>query len=413
MAELPPGLQSFQPPPAIDDVLQALRGAGHHAYLVGGCIRDLIRGSPPKDFDVATGARPEQVQALFRKVIPTGIQHGTVTVISRGLHVEVTTFRSEGEYLDGRRPSEVTFETDVREDLSRRDFTINAMAFDPIGRELVDPFGGREDLERRLIRAVGSALERFTEDGLRPYRAVRFSAVLGFDVEPQTLAAIPLCLEVSRKVAHERVREEFQRLLLSERVEKGMTLLLETGLLRLFLAESLAAGEPQARTRFAQAQRVHPELEARLALLVPPQQLVSALKRLTFPTKVVERSALLAQNPLPLEPTTDAQLRRIFVKLLPENAEAALAIAAAVHGPEATQPLSAQVRRVLAGNPPLNARALALDGAAIMKTLAVGPGRVVGEATRFLLDQVLDDPSKNTADTLASLLTHWAAERTA
>jgi tRNA nucleotidyltransferase (CCA-adding enzyme) len=164
-------------PRPVLDVIARLHELGHAVYLVGGCVRDLVRVVPPKDFDVATSALPEEVQRAFRKVIPTGIQHGTVTVVQGGTHVEVTTFRSEGDYLDGRRPSSVAFERDIVKDLSRRDFTINAMAYNPLDRELVDPFGGQADLQAQLIRCVGSARERFSEDGLRPLRAVRFSAV--------------------------------------------------------------------------------------------------------------------------------------------------------------------------------------------------------------------------------------------
>ncbi|EAU62731.1 CCA tRNA nucleotidyltransferase, partial [Stigmatella aurantiaca] len=170
-------------PRPILDVLHRLRELGFAAFLVGGCVRDILRGVAPKDFDVASSALPQEVQGAFKKVIPTGIQHGTVTVVIGGNHVEVTTFRSEGDYLDGRRPSSVTFERDITQDLSRRDFTINAMAYDPVGQVLVDPFGGMEDLQAHLIRCVRSPLERFSEDGLRPMRAVRFAAVLGFTLE--------------------------------------------------------------------------------------------------------------------------------------------------------------------------------------------------------------------------------------
>ena len=232
-------------PKPVLEVITRLRELGHATYLVGGCVRDMVRQVHPKDFDVATSALPEEVQRAFRKVIPTGIQHGTVTVVTGGNHVEVTTFRSEGDYLDGRRPSSVSFERDIVKDLSRRDFTINAMAYNPLDKELVDPFGGQVDLPARLIKCVGSALERFSEDGLRPLRAVRFAAVLGFTLDPATRDAIPATLAVFRKVALERVREELVKLLLSPRAEIGLRLLADTGLLDVFLPE-VARAEPQA-----------------------------------------------------------------------------------------------------------------------------------------------------------------------
>src|SRR5205807_8276921 len=190
------------------------RGAGKQAYLAGGAVRDLLRiaqgekVTPPQDFDVATDALPEDVQRLFRRTAPTGIAHGTVTVLADDHKIEVTTFRGEGPYLDGRRPSSVTFLGDIEGDLARRDFTVNAMAWDPIAGELRDPFGGVEDLRRCRLRAVGNALARFQEDGLRPLRAVRFACTLRLAIEPDTRRAISQALETFSRVAQERVRDE-------------------------------------------------------------------------------------------------------------------------------------------------------------------------------------------------------------
>src|SRR5438552_18665789 len=159
-------------------VLRTLRAAGKQAWLAGGAVRDLLRGKPADDFDVATDALPEQVVKLFPRVVPTGMQHGTVTVLTAEHKVEVTTFRGEGPYLDGRRPSSVTFLGDIDGDLARRDFTVNAIAWDPIDGVLRDPFSGLGDLRRHRLRAVGDPLARFQEDGLRPLRAVRFACTL-------------------------------------------------------------------------------------------------------------------------------------------------------------------------------------------------------------------------------------------
>ncbi|MGC4113541.1 MAG: hypothetical protein QM765_02520 [Myxococcales bacterium] len=197
---VPEALAQAKFPGEILEVLRKLKTSGFKAYFVGGLVRDRLSGKlMGGDFDVATNARAEQVQKLFRRVIPTGLQHGTVTVLTKNAKAEVTTFRGEGAYADGRRPDSVVFLDDVKEDLARRDFTMNAMAFDPIDQEFVDPFGGAKDLEARLIRCVGKARDRFSEDGLRPLRAVRFASVLGFDIEPETLAAIPATLATFNK----------------------------------------------------------------------------------------------------------------------------------------------------------------------------------------------------------------------
>src|SRR5438552_4972964 len=228
-------------------VLRGLRAAGKQAWLAGGAVRDLVRraeglyvGDPPQDFDVATDALPEQVLKLFPRVVPTGIQHGTVTVLSGEHKVEVTTFRGEGPYVDGRRPSSVTFLGDIDGDLARRDFTVNAMAWDPLAGVLRDPFSGAEDLRRCRLRAVGNALARFQEDGLRPLRAVRFACTLRLAIEPDTRRAITQALDTFAKVAQERVRDELIKLLLrGDPPSRGLRLLQRTGLLGRIIPELL------------------------------------------------------------------------------------------------------------------------------------------------------------------------------
>ncbi len=239
---LPAALLAARVEPPVLEVLEVLQQAGYQAWIVGGAVRDLLleRARPGGDFDLATSARPGEVKALFRRVIPTGEAHGTVTVAMRGALMEVTTFRGEGAYLDGRRPASVTFLDDVEADLARRDFTVNAMAWDPLGGRFRDPFGGQEDLRRRLLRAVGDAAARFAEDGLRPYRAARFAAQLGFELEPITAAAIPGALAVARRVAAERVAEELSRLVMAPHARQGLRLLDASGLLGLALPELAA-----------------------------------------------------------------------------------------------------------------------------------------------------------------------------
>ncbi len=404
-------------PDAVMEVLTGLKQRGHEAYLVGGCVRDMVRQKPPRDFDLATSARPEEVQAAFKKTLPTGIEHGTVTVLLRGVPVEVTTFRTEGAYVDARRPSSVTFHRDIVQDLSRRDFTINAMAYDPTDGRIVDPFGGQEDLKARLIRCVGKPEERFGEDGLRALRAVRFSAVLGFDLHEDTEKAIPATLPSFRRIANERIREELTRLLLSERPAEGTELLARTGLLATFLPEvpSPAPAPTGSRSQsFDPLRRTPDALEVRLAVLlheVPSAKAREVLLRLRYPNKTCDHVATLLRERATFDvraPHEDADLRRLMARLTPPLVEPFFAVLSALEGGGEVAALQARASAVLAQNPPLDARALAVDGKRIMELLGVGPSRVIGEATRFLVEQVLEDPTRNDPAQLARLLQNWA-----
>ena len=227
-------------PPVLKKMNAFFERAGFEAYLVGGAVRDMLRGKSASDWDVATNARPEQVQALFRRVIPTGIEHGTLTVIFMSHHIEVTTFRSEHGYSDGRRPDEVSYEASIEQDLSRRDFTMNALALNLSSGALCDPFGGKKDIKAKIIRTVGKARDRFVEDGLRPVRAIRFASTLHFTIESDTLAAIPLSLDNIKCVSIERFRDEFIKIITGEKPSYGLKLLEQTGVLNLFIPELCA-----------------------------------------------------------------------------------------------------------------------------------------------------------------------------
>lgn len=202
-------------PPAVKELLETLRRGGFAAYPVGGAVRDLLLGKQPHDWDVTTAARPEQAEALLSgcRVIETGVRHGTITVLAGETPVELTTFRGEGSYADGRHPDAVTFGVGLEEDLARRDFTIGAMAWDTETGEVIDPFGGQADLKNRLIRAVGEPDRRFAEDGLRILRGLRFAAVLGFEIEPGTAAALRGNAPRLKNLSPERVRAELQKLI--------------------------------------------------------------------------------------------------------------------------------------------------------------------------------------------------------
>ena len=195
------------------NIIKAIESRGFRAYLVGGCVRDLLLGREPEDWDIASSARPEQIMALFGSAaIPTGVKHGTVTVKAPDGAYEITTFRTDGSYSDGRHPDSVKFSRTIGEDLARRDLTINAMALDSTGH-LVDPFDGAEDLDRRVIRCVGDPRERFLEDALRILRAIRFAATLGFSVEDATARAIHDQAELLQRIAAERILAEMNKLL--------------------------------------------------------------------------------------------------------------------------------------------------------------------------------------------------------
>lgn len=223
----------FEIPSKVETIIHTLEAAGFEAYAVGGCVRDALLGRTPNDWDITTSATPEQVKALFHRTVDTGIAHGTVTVLLDKDGFEVTTYRVDGEYEDGRHPKEVTFTASLEEDLKRRDFTINAMAYNP-KKGLVDLFGGQEDLEKKVIRCVGDPLERFTEDALRIMRAVRFSAQLGFSLEENTRNGLAVLAPNLKHVSAERIQVELVKLLVSPHPDY-LRIAYEAGVTREFL----------------------------------------------------------------------------------------------------------------------------------------------------------------------------------
>lgn len=208
-------------PKQIEEVLEKLEKAGFEAYIVGGCVRDGIMGKTAHDYDITTSAEPRETERVFSdcRVVETGIKHGTVTVLFKGMSVEITTFRVDGDYPDGRHPESVSFSRNLEDDLARRDFTMNAIAYSP-SRDLIDIFGGEADINARVIRCVGEPEKRFSEDALRVMRALRFSAVLGFDIEENTKSAIFLKKDTLKKVSRERIFSELKQLLCGENVKK-------------------------------------------------------------------------------------------------------------------------------------------------------------------------------------------------
>ena len=451
-------------PDDVASVLRGLRGAGKQAFLAGGAVRDLVslslgrNAAVPQDFDVATDARPEEVTRLFPKVVPTGIQHGTVTVISGDHKVEVTTFRGEGAYLDGRRPSSVTFLGDIDGDLARRDFTVNAMAWDPLRDELRDPFHGADDLRRSLLRCVGDPLARFREDGLRPLRAVRFAATLRLAIVPETLRAISATLDTFAKVAAERVRDELQKLLVrGNPASRGFRLLRRTGLLQATIPELLeSVGFPQNRYHAYDVFRhtlravdfAPPDVVVRWAALLhdvakprsaAPKEGAPGentfydherigeklteliLLRLKLPRREIDRVMLLVRehNWHYLPAWNDATVRRTLARIGPDELPALWALRRAdlrargrlvleglANQAAAEERFAVEIARAAA----LKISDLAVSGADVMDVLGIGPGPRVGQTLTRLLERVLDDPDLNTRERLLGLLSEEAKE---
>ncbi len=417
-----------------------LRDAGYECHLVGGAVRDLILRRPLTDFDIATNALPEQVSQLFRKVIPTGIKHGTVTVLFKGERFEVTTYRCDGAYTDGRRPDTVTFSATIEGDLARRDFTINGIACNLASGEVLDPHGGREDLKRRVVRAIGNADERFHEDGLRPLRACRLAAQLGFTIDEGTKAAIPRALERVRLVSAERIRDELLRIVQSPNVVAGFLLLSETGLLAAVLPELEQGRGVEQRERHCFDVFAHSlytcaaadpaDLGLRLAALLhdvgKPASLtrgddgeprfydhdrISAemsgeiLRRLKLPGAVVDRVwHLVRHHMFNYGPDwKDSAVRRLVARVGRDNIRDLLRLRRAdqIGRCNRDEPmdnlveLDRRIDSLLAAESALTLSDLAVDGNALMRELAIARGPLVGVLLGFLLEAVIEDPAEN------------------
>ncbi len=408
-------LPSDIPSPVLE-LCRELETRGYKAWIVGGCLRDLLRGTQPADWDLATSALPEQVQKTFPRVIPTGIQHGTVTVRHRGQSYEVTTLRGEGTYSDGRRPDSVSFVESIDADLARRDFTINAIAFSPVTRQLVDPFGGLDDLDAHLIRAVGSPTERFSEDGLRVLRAARFAATLEFELEPDTETAISATLDTFRKVSPERVREEWLKAFKAERPSRAFAIMARTGILAVTLGDLFAQVEDAAPWAFQALDAAPKDACLQLASLLSPVWNQSArveawLNAYRFSNQEKERVLRMLSfvSVTGTAEWSDAEVRRFARKVTRD----ALADVMTLHvlvcetrsGPESERAQEARSLRermtaLVTQATPLTAKELALGGRELMQQLAIPPGPRIGQLIERLLEDVLENPGLNERDAL-------------
>ena len=422
-------------------------------YLVGGAVRDMLRGKSINDWDLATNALPEEVTAIVKsaggKVVPTGIKHGTVTAFYKKHSAEITTFRLEAGYSDGRRPDKVSYTKDIEEDLSRRDFTMNAAALRLPEGEITDPFNGTKDIKAGVIRCVGNAAERFNEDGLRPLRAVRFAAQLGFEIDQNTLNAIPGALCVSAKVSRERVRDEIDKILASPVPSRAFRLMEETGLLKLFIGELAACrgveqkgfhifdvldhcllacdyaaakgysrelrlaslfhdvGKPQTRQMGESGVYTfyrHEEISAEICRKI--------LERLRYPNAVIDSVRHLIKEHMfhYTDEWTDAAVRRFIARTGESNLEDLYRLRrcdtyafAAKEGDNSSLLLLAnRVNGVLAAGRAFSLKDLAVTGNDLIAA-GIRSGKTMGIILNELLETVLDDPAQNTREKLLEI----------
>ncbi len=376
-------------PSYVWDVMAALAGAGRRGYPVGGCVRDLLRGVTPHDFDMTTDATPEEMPTIFAdfRVIPTGLRHGTVTVLSKGHPVEVTTHRTDGTYTDARHPDAVTFTTDIVADLARRDFTVNAMAWHP-ETGIIDPHGGRADLAAGIIRAVGEPAARFAEDALRILRCFRFAAQLDFEIDPATAAGAAAMAEGLSHVAAERIFAELVRLLIAPAAERGLTAMERAGCLPLVFGGLLPD-----RARFSALPALPPEAELRLSALLlghTPEEARALCRTLKTPNAFADKVAAYLAAAGESLPKTPCAARRYVCRHF-GGFEGGLCLMAVA--PSEREEALALCRRVLRDGTAVELRRLAVNGREL-QALGIAPADT-GRVLSALQELVWQTPEKN------------------
>lgn len=432
-------------PKNVADIIHTIEKAGFEAYAVGGCIRDSLLGREPNDWDITTSAKPEQVKALFRRTIDTGIQHGTVTVMIDKEGYEITTYRIDGEYEDGRHPKEVTFTSNLYEDLRRRDFTINAMAYNDRSG-LIDEFDGIGDIERKVIRCVGDSIERFTEDALRMMRAVRFSAQLGYTIEEKTKEAIKTLVPNLQKVSAERIQVELTKLVTSDHPEY-LRIAYETGITGQMLPEfdlCMETAQNNPHHIYGVGEHILHSMQAvpadkvlRLAMMLhdiaKPQTLTidekgishnhghpqlgkkmagEILKRLRYDNDTIFKvTHLIEHHDLRVEGSAKA-VRRAVNKIGTDLFPLLLVVQEADLAAQGDYQYDVKKARIdttrrlyeeaLEKGEALSLKDLAISGKDLIED-GMKPGKELGEVLGKLLDYVLDHPESNTREELLTL----------
>lgn len=429
-----------------EKILRVLENQGFEAFIVGGCVRDSILGRRPDDWDITTSARPEQVKALFRRTVDTGLKHGTVTVLMDKESYEVTTYRIDGEYEDGRHPKEVAFTASLEEDLKRRDFTINAMAYHP-DRGLVDLFRGMDDIRAEIIRCVGNPLERFGEDALRILRAVRFSAQLGFSIEEETKKGIEELVPNLKLVSAERIQTELVKLLASPHPDYLLTAY-ETGITRQFLPEFDACMETGQNTphhclsvglhTLQSLLNIRPDKVLRLTMLLHDigkpavkktdengrdhfkmhgpagEKMASAiLRRLKFDNDTISKVCRLIRwhddRPAPDMCSVRRAVNRIGEDIFPLYLEVQRAdmLAQSTYKREEKaarlEGVNECYRKILEEGQCVSLKSMAVSGRDLIAA-GYAPGPELGEILDRLLEHVLEHPEDNEKDRLLALL---------
>lgn len=381
----------IQIPPQVEQIIERLNRNGFEAYAVGGCVRDTLLGRTPEDWDITTSARPEEVKKLFRRTIDTGIQHGTVTVMIDRVGYEITTYRIDGEYEDGRHPRQVEFTSNLLEDLRRRDFTINAMAYSH-ETGIVDAFGGVEDLERRVIRCVGDAMERFTEDALRILRAVRFSAQLDFEIEAETGSAILVIAPNLAKVSKERIQMELTKLLCSAHPER-IDRVYETGM-SCFVSPAFAEltwEEAQIPVSLPPVKYVR--WAAFLRCAKKAETAVRVLKDLKLDNDTIGKvNTLVSWSGVPMAPRA-GEVRRAMSCMEPQVWDVLIELNG--YGKE----IYTLTRQIREDGDCLSLKELAVNGQDLIAA-GVKPGREIGGILKRMLEHVLEYPKDNVKDVL-------------
>ena len=393
------------------ELLDTLHRAGYAAYVVGGCVRDSLLGLTPHDWDLCTSALPQQVMELFgaQRCIPTGLQHGTVTVKQSGALYEITTFRTEGTYTDGRHPDEVHFVPDVREDLARRDLTINAMAYNE-KEGLVDPFGGQADLQSGIVRAVGVPRQRFTEDALRILRLYRFAARFGFAIDPPTAqAAQELCAHLDC-VSVERIEEELAKLLSAPAPAAYLNEKILSVVLPELSPEALAAAKPVVDACPAGAENLPIRLAA-LLLSLGEDGIRRTLKRLRCSNALIEEAAVLVREAVPGVPVSlNIYARRLLGKYNLCTVQRIAALGTALQPERAADfaALSELAEQLDADGVCCRVSQLAVNGRDLMAAgIPAGPG--IRKVLEALLDGVIREEYPNERQALLAAVQQLAA----